>query len=215
MKLHVLLLLLVSPLALAKAPNIDKVNGSIRTEAGVEYGNLDTVNGSIVVNEGVVARKVSTVNGSITIRANAALEKAETVNGSIGVDQDVTVRGELETVNGAIRADKGSTIGGSIETVNGSMRLRGVNVEGDLTTVNGSMDLSEGAVIRGGITVKKPTGFGWNFNRKLPRITLGANVVVHGNLQFDQEVELDIHPSAKTGKILGVAPVRVGAGVER
>ena len=65
---HILLaLILVSPLALAEGPNIDKLNGAIRTESGKAYGDLETVNGAISVRADVEAEEVSTVNGSISI----------------------------------------------------------------------------------------------------------------------------------------------------
>ena len=212
MRLTLIALLLCSPLAFAQPKSIDKVNGSIRTESGVEYADLETVNGGITVDSGVLARDVSTVNGGIDIRDDAVVESVETVNGGIRIERKVTVRGDVETVNGGIRIDTGSQVGGGLETVNGGMRLVGATVERDLVTVNGSIEVGEGSLVNGGITVNKPSGFGWNWGKsKPPRITIGPNAVVKGELNFEREVELEIHPTAKTGAIRGVTPIRIGA----
>ena len=211
---HILLaLILVSPLALAEGPNIDKLNGAIRTESGKAYGDLETVNGAISVRADVEAEEVSTVNGSISIDERARVRSAEAVNGSISIERDASVEFGVESVNGGISLRQGARGGGSVETVNGSLKLRGAEVQGDLSNVNGSITVDEGSFVHGGITVKKSKG--WNFwgdsNSKPPRVTIGANSVVKGTLMFEREVELEVHPTAKIGPLKGVTPIRIDA----
>lgn len=216
MRLSLLALLLISPVVLAGADagkrDIDKVNGSIRTEAGQQYGDLETVNGSVTVERGVVAESASTVNGSIQIREDASVETAETVNGAISLQRNASALRNVETVNGGISLAAGVQVGGSLETVNGSMKLRQATVERGLRTVNGSLDIGDASVVRGGITVEKPSGWiNWSKSSK-PRVIIGENVVVEGDLVFEHEVELFVHPTAKVGRISGVAPVRLDGG---
>lgn len=216
MRLLPLVLLVISPLVLARGPDIDKVNGSIRTDEGREYGNLETVNGAISVAPGVMAEEVSTVNGSIVIRESGQVDSVETVNGSISIEENAVVRRHAETVNGAITLDRGARIEDGAETVNGGLRLRGAEVGKDLRTVNGSIEVLDGAIVHGNIVVEKPKGW-FNFGtRQPPRVTIGENAVVKGELRFEQEVELRVHSSAKIGPIRGVEPKRLDDGaVER
>jgi DUF4097 and DUF4098 domain-containing protein YvlB len=212
-------LLLVAPLAAAEDPkSIDKVNGAIRTEAGVEYADLETVNGSISLATGAVARDVSTVNGGITLDAGAVADSVEAVNGGIGIGEKALVRGRVETVNGGIRVADGAQIAGSVETVNGGIALKGAHVDQDLVTVNGSILVGENSVVGGGITVKKPNrsgwGWGWGSKPKPPRVTIGPNAVVKGALFFEREVELLVDPSAKIGPLKGEAPIRIDAELD-
>lgn len=221
MKLPLLALLLVSPLALASPPDISKTNGGVRTEANREYRDLESVNGGITVAEGVIARKASTVNGGITIESGAQLESAETVNGGISLGARAAVSRDVETVNGGIRIESGGEVGGNVETVNGGIALKAATVNGDLSTYNGSITVGADSVVHGGITVKKPnkTGFNWGWGKqKPPRVTIGENAEVKGTLFFEREVELQIHPTAKVGPIKGETPIRIDgadAAVER
>jgi hypothetical protein len=57
--------------------------------------------------------------------------------------------------------------------------------------------------VSGDVVVKKPGGWGWSHRRKPIRVEIGENVVVHGNLVFEQPVELRLHESAKVGEIIG------------
>lgn len=216
MRYSVLALLLVSSIAAAKGPDIDKVNGSISTDSGREYGDLETVNGSINVDDGVKAEEVSTVNGGIRLRSGAVVDSAETVNGGITIDEKVLVNRDVSTVNGGISVDRGSQVDGGMETVNGGMKLRAATVEQGLRTVNGSIEVGADSIVRGGILVEKPSGWvNWGKSSK-PRITIGANAVVEGELRFEHEVELYIDPSAKVGKQTGVSPIMLDAkDVER
>lgn len=193
----------------AKGKDIDKVNGSIRTEVGVGYGDLQTVNGSIELDENAIAGTVSTVNGSIRIRDGAQADAIETVNGGLNLGRNVVIRSGLETVNGRIQVGAGSRIGEGIESVNGSIEVDHAEIGGGIETVNADLTLDNGALVRGGIHYEEPGGSWFNFgNRKTPKVVIGANVVVEGDLTFDHEVELFVHDSARVGRISGTSAKR-------
>jgi len=191
-----LLALMVSGPVLAQ-DDISKVNGSITARSGQTYGDLDTVNGGIRVEEGAVTGDIETVNGGIRIAERARTGSISTVNGSIQIGREVVANGDVETVNGSIFADRGSQIEGGVDTVNGSIGLVETRLGGGIETVN------VGSQVGGGIRVKKAS-----FNLSLtpgrkPRVIIGPNAVVGGNLQFDRDVTLYIHRSARTGAISG------------
>ena len=191
MKRLFLLLLLstTAPLAMA-SEDISKVNGSIQTQAGTTYGDLETVNGSIQLAAGVQANSVETVNGSVRIEDNVQAHSIETVNGAIRGGRNLVLTHGLDTVNGGIYVDRGSRIGGDIETVNGDITV-GID-----------------SVVKGGIKVNRPSfGISLTAPRK-PRIVIGPNAVVEGQLIFEREVTLLVHDSAKIGPVTGATPQR-------
>ncbi len=207
--------------ASADAPDLSKVNGSLTAEAGKTYGSIDAVNGSITVEEKAVARSVETVNGGITIEALARVGAVSTVNGKIVLRNGVsaksveTVNGSIigvsnlriekgvEAVNGSIEIGAGSLVGGNIETVNGGITLLSMKVSGNVETVNGNITVGENTVVAGHLKVNKPTGWGMSWGKpKIPRIVLGPNSQVMGDLIFEREVELYVHTSAKHGKVI-------------
>lgn len=209
MKRLFLLLLLstTAPLAMA-SEDISKVNGSIQTQAGTTYGDLETVNGSIQLAAGVQANSVETVNGSIRIEDNVQAHSIETVNGAIRGGRNLVLTHGLDTVNGGIYVDRGSRIGGDIETVNGSIGLVAVQLGGDIETVNGDITVGIDSVVKGGIKVNRPSfGISLTAPRK-PRIVIGPNAVVEGQLVFEREVTLLVHDSAKIGPVTGATPQR-------
>jgi hypothetical protein len=59
----------------------------------------------------------------------------------------------------------------------------------------------------GGIKVDKPSGWSWGKQRP-PRIVIGPDSEVGGELVFEREVELYVHSSAKTGAIRGAEAIR-------
>lgn len=197
-------LLLLPALALAQPKSIDKVNGAIRTESGVAYGDLETVNGSIRIASAASAQSVETVNGSIVIEDEARVGSAEAVNGSITAQAGAVVEGKLETVNGSIILAQAATVGDRVETVNGGIRLNGASVGGGIKTTNGDIEVLEGSRVQGGILMRKP-GSSWFSTSKprVPKVTIGANSVVEGDLVFEREVELIVHPNAKIGRVIG------------
>lgn len=199
-----LALMPIAPGAMANE-NISKVNGGIRAEAGQNYGNLDTVNGGITVESGVTARNINTVNGGIRIGDNVHAGSVETVNGGITLGRNVTLSGGMETVNGSIFSDHGGRIGGGVETVNGSIGLVGTSIDGDIETVGGSITVGLGSEVRGGIYVRKP-GFSLSLTApRKPRVIIGPNAVVRGDLEFEREVVLYVHRSAKIGRVKGAS----------
>lgn len=209
MKRLFLLLLLstTAPLAMA-SEDISKVNGSIQTQAGTTYGDLETVNGSIQLAAGVQANSVETVNGSVRIEDNVQAHSIETVNGAIRGGRNLVLTHGLDTVNGGIYVDRGSRIGGDIETVNGSIGLVAVQLGGDIETVNGDITVGIDSVVKGGIKVNRPSfGISLTAPRK-PRIVIGPNAVVEGQLIFEREVTLLVHDSAKIGPVTGATPQR-------
>ncbi len=196
--------LCLAPGAAVAARSIDKVNGAIRTEAGTDYDTLETVNGSIHVARGVHARGVETVNGGIELDEQSRVGDASTVNGGISAGRDVIVEGDLETVNGGISTDAGSEVIGKVETVNGGIQLRATRVGAGIETVNGDIEVLDGSTVKGGIIVRKPNT-GWFSTQKLrvPRVVIGANSVVEGELLFEREVDLQVDPTAKIGRVTG------------
>jgi DUF4097 and DUF4098 domain-containing protein YvlB len=197
--------LIASPAVFAKQ-DIDKVNGAVRTEAGVEYGNLETVNGSISVQNGVRADSASTVNGSIDIDDDAIIGTVETVNGGIDIGTAVVIERNVETVNGSVEIERGTRIEGKVETVNGRIELEGAEIGNGIATVNGDITVGSDSIVRGGILVEKPQGsgwFNWGGNTRVPRVVIGPNATVEGSLVFEREVELFVHDSAKIGSVKG------------
>lgn len=212
---------LAANLAHADAPDLSKVNGSLTAEAGRTYGDIDTVNGSISIEEKAVAQTVETVNGSITIEPLARVGEVSTVNGKIILRNGVSAR-SVETVNGSIigvsnlRIEKGveavngsieiganSLVGGNVETVNGSITLLSMKIGGNVETVNGNITIGENTVVAGHLKVNKPKGWGINWGKpKVPRIVLGPNSQIQGDLIFEREVELYVHSTAKYGKLI-------------
>ncbi len=193
---------------LLAADNVSKVNGSIEASAGQEYGDLDTVNGSIRIGDGAQVQDASTVNGSITVGANAQVGSLETVNGAIRTGRGIRASGGLETVNGSIFVDHGSVIQGGVETVNGAIGLVGTQVDGNIDTVNGDVTVGVGSHVKGGLTVQRSRGLFNTGSKRKPRIVIGPNAVVEGPLEFQREVRLYVHASARTGKITGAEAVR-------
>lgn len=204
MKPQVLFLALSLACASAWAnEDISKVNGRISAEAGKVYGGLETVNGSIEVGAGAQTKDVETVNGGVQIGAGARTGGVSTVNGAISLGQKVTVSGGLETVNGSVLVERGSQISGGVETVNGSIGLVETELGKGIETVNGDITVGVGSHVRGGIKVTKPN-FSFSFKpARKPRVVIGPKAVIDGPLQFEREVDLYVHRSARIGAVSG------------
>lgn len=177
-------------------------------EAG---GSHSTVNKSIRIDDNSTAGDINSVNGSIRIGANSFVKSVESVNGSIGLGNDVTVDRGVEAVNGAITLHPGCEVGGDVETVNGGIRLQNTRVSGDVETVNGQTRILEGSEVSGNVVVRKPNGWSINKRRQPVRVEIGKDVLVHGDLIFEQAVELKIHDTAKVGEIIGDEVTMVGS----
>lgn len=201
-------LLLAAPAFAADGEDIDKVNGSITAEAGKSYGDLETVNGSIRLEDGARIGDAQTVNGSVKAGDDVQAEDVGTVNGSLHFGTKARIEGGLETVNGGIFVDRGGQVAKGIETVNGAIGIVATELGGGIETVNGDITVGVDSHVRGGIKVNKPTS-NWmpiRFGNRKPRIVIGPNAVVDGDLVFEREVTLYVHKTARTGKIIGATP---------
>ena len=190
--------------------DIDKVNGSITAEAGQFYGDLSTVNGGIDLQRGAKVEDVETVNGGIEAGDEVVARSVSTVNGGIRFGQRAQVGGDVETVNGGIFFDRGSNVRRGVSTVNGGIGLVDTDLGGGIETVNGDITVGVGSHVKGGIRVEKPTG-NWGLRMgkpKVPRIVIGPNAVVEGNLVFEREVTLHVHQSARIGNVSGATAQR-------
>lgn len=187
--------------------SISRVNRSISVEDGGKAGHLDTVNGSIRVGENATVESVETVNGGVRMGRGAHAESIETVNGGIDLAADATVARDVEAVNGSIELERGAEVVGDVENVNGAIDVRAARVGGRISTVQGDIRVLDGARVDGGILVEKPGGwFNWGSSQnRPPRIVIGENAVVGGELRFEREVELHVHASAKIGKVVGAS----------
>lgn len=178
------------------------VNGSISVgEGAVIDGSLETVNGSIRVDDNVRLKDAETVNGTIRIGSGASTDDISSVNGSIRLGQNVTVGGEIEVVNGKISLDTGTRVTDGVSNVNGEIVLAGARVGGNLSTVNGDVTVTEGSTLEGDLIVDKPGG--WSNDRRKPKVIIGPNSKVLGELVLRREVELYLHDSAEVGGVTG------------
>lgn len=180
------------------------VNGSISVGSGATVnGSLSTVNGTIRVDENSRIGDVETVNGSIRVASGSVVDDVGSVNGSIRLGENVTVEGEISVVNGKISLGKGTTVEDDVSNVNGEFQITGAEIGGDLSTVNGDVWLNEGSTVQGKLLVEKPGGWGWNRNKRKPRIVIGPGSRVVGNIDLEREVELYISESAEVGGVTG------------
>lgn len=184
--------------------SISHVNGGINADAGQHYGDLETVNGGISLGRGAVAEDVETVNGGVTLEDDVHVSSAQTVNGGVHAGQRVNVEHGAQTVNGGIRFGFNSHIGGDVETVNGGIVLQQTEIGGEVRTVGGDITIGARSLVHGDIRVEKSHGFSLSWGKpRVPRVIIGPNAVVQGNLRFGREVQLFVHASAKIGTVTG------------
>jgi len=181
---------------------LDKVNGSVDVQAGAHVGNASTVNGGIDIGHDAVVASAETVNGGIDLGPHARSNSLVTVNGGIQIETGADVAHTATTVNGELQLSAGSHVGGKLENVNGAINLDHATVDGGIETTNGDVTIGAGSIVHGGLHVEKPNGF-WSHTSRKPRIVIGPNALVDGSLVFDREVELQVAPSAKIGKVVG------------
>jgi len=191
----------------ATASGASTVNGSVQVPAGLHSGAVSTVNGSIHVADNATVAGASTVNGGISLGAHASADSLSTVNGGVTVDSSARVAKGVTTVNGGLTLKNGADVGGTAGNVNGSIVLTGAHVGGGLHTVSGDIDVTDGSHVEGGILVEK-SGSWFNFNPRRPRIVIGPNSVVQGDLRFERDVDLYVSDKATTGPIIGATAVR-------
>ncbi len=200
--------ILAVPLAASAQDSIDKVNGSVRVEAGQQAGDASTVNGAVRVEDGATVRKASTVNGKVELGDKARASEIGTVNGAVTLGAGSQVTGELETVNGNIHLGKGAEVGGRASNVNGAITLDGAHVAGGLGTVGGDITVGAGSRVEGGIVVDKPGGWFHFGQQRPPHVVIGPHAVVQGTLDFRREVVLQVSDSAQIGRVKGATPVK-------
>jgi len=175
----------------------------------IASGKYSTVNSSIHLGDNTNTGDVTSVNGSISIGANSSVKSVDSVNGSIKLGNDVTVDEGVEAVNGSINLDAGCEVGDDVTTVNGRVSMENTRVAGNVETVNGKLEILDRSEVSGNVVVRRPGG--WNFGKRKPvYVEIGKDVVIHGNLIFEQPVELKLHDSAKFGEIIGDEVTMVG-----
>jgi len=180
------------------------VNGSISIgEGAIIDGSVETVNGTIRIDENVRLKNAETVNGSIRIASGVTAEDVESVNGSIRLGENVKIGGEVSVVNGKISMDKGTTVADDVSNVNGEITLSGTEVGGDLSTVNGDVTLEDSSTLRGDLIIEKPGGWGWNKNKRMPKIIIGPGSKVLGDIELEREVKLFISTTAEVDGVIG------------
>ena len=209
--------------AIAAAPDISKLNGSIRIDRGEAVRDVSTLNGSITIEDEARARDVSTINGSVRVGRRASVrvieavngeirladgasaDSIETVNGEIAIRAQARVAGSVTAVNGEIAADRGVEIDANVENVNGTIEIDGALVRGRIETVVGDVEIGPGSRIVGGIHVQEG---GWNRpDDQAPRIVIGPDAIVEGPLVFEHEVRLYVSDRATVGTIEGATPI--------
>jgi hypothetical protein len=180
------------------------VNGSISVGSGSTVdGSLSTVNGTIRVGQNSRIGDIETVNGSIRVESGSSADDVSSVNGTIRLDDNVTVEGGVEVVNGKITLGTGTTVADDVENINGEITLTGAEVGGDLSTISGDVWLNDGSIVRGNLIVEEPGGWGWNSNKRKPKIVIGPDSRVQGEIRLEREVELFISDSAEVGGVSG------------
>ncbi|QDW66592.1 hypothetical protein [Luteimonas granuli] len=192
------------------AGDIERVNGAITASAGTAYGRLETVNGSITLEDGARTGPAETVNGGIRAGNDIASGGLSTVNGSIRVGERARVGGGIETVNGSVLVRRGGEVDGDVSTVNGAIGLIATVVAGDVETSSGDVTIGVDSHVRGALRVHKPNA-NWmpiRVSTRRQRIVIGPGAAVDGPLEFEREVVLYVHDTARTGPVTGAETLR-------
>lgn len=178
------------------------VNGSVTVgKSAIVNGKVSTVNGSIRIGDGARVELVKTTNGSLRLADKVEADELRTTNGKIQVGTGASIRGNVGTTNGSIRLDEGCTVGGDLSNVNGDIKLEGSEVAGDVSTTNGDVELMQ-TVLKRDLVVRKPGG--WSMSRRKPRIVIGPESRIEGDLVLEREVRLFISDTAEVGAVRGV-----------
>ncbi len=190
----------------ATSDGASTVNGSISIGANaVVSGSVETVNGTIRVGNNAMIGDAETVNGSLKIAKGVGAKNLNSVNGSVRVGESSIVDGEVSVVNGDISLGSGSRVSNDVSNVNGEIRVTDAEIAGNLRTVTGDVLLEDESVLQGNLTVEKPRG--WrnrgNWMKRKPRIIIGPDSRVAGNIVLEREVELFISDSADIGGVTG------------
>jgi hypothetical protein len=189
------------------AGDIDKVNGSIRVDAGQQVDDVSTVNGSVRIGRDAKAREVETVNGSVMLDTNATAESIENVNGSITLEDGAKVSRDVESVNGSITLEKGADVAGKAYNVNGRISVEAAHIGGGISTHTGDINVGSGSRVEGGILVQKSNTWMRIGKEPVPRIVIGPGAVVQGTLEFEREVKLYVSETAQIGPVEGATVI--------
>ena len=195
------------PLPGAHAGDLDKINGSVRVEAGQHVDDVSTVNGAVHVAAGASVRKASTVNGAVELGDKAQAKELGTVNGAITLGDASRVSGEVSAVNGSIHLAPAAEVGGTLGNVNGAITLDRAHVAGGVRTVSGDITIGADSRVEGGILVDKPGGW-FNWSSHDPLVVIGPRAVVQGTLEFKRAVLLKVSDSAQIGPVKGATAVK-------
>lgn len=187
--------------------DVSTVNGSIDLGDGARAGDVETVNGSIEIGRDAVVKSVDAVNGRIRVGENGRADGVDTVNGAIELGARTQISGAVESVNGAVRIGRDVSVGRNVENVNGRISLEQAQVGGRVRTTNGDIEVGARSHVKGGILVEKPNRSWSSSSKRLPRIVIGPNAIVEGDLEFEHEVELYVSTTAKVGRIEGAKAI--------
>lgn len=195
--------------------DISNVNSSIQVADGEHAGNLHTVNGSISIGEHAIINSAQTVNGSVRLGADGRASSLTTVNGSVTIGKRSVVSGNVKTVNGRIELSDEAVVQGDAKNVNSEISIgQRAHVSGRVTTSTGDITLHENAKVDGGIHVEENNSwFGglFDFFSRTPVVSIGAGAQVGGELIFDRDVVLRVHPTAKIGPVKGAKVQRTSS----
>ena len=182
------------------------MNGDVTVGANADASEsrFRTMNGQITIKEGARVSDCATVNGKVSLGEGAEAGDLNTVNGDLELGRDARVKGNIRLVNGAVRLSNGSAVTGNVGTVNGKIELVASEVGGNLSNVNGGMEITDGSLVHGGILVRDASGDPMG---KPPRVIIGRDSEVRGQLEFQRTVELFVHTSARIGPVVGATAV--------
>ena len=210
------------------AQSFSKVNGSVTIADGQSADSISSVNGTISIGKNATIRDdisvvngtvsvgaasklsdVSTVNGEVSIGENSTVGEITVVNGEINLARNVHVKDDITSVNGGILSNAQTVIDGDVTSVNGAIGLIATNVKGRVENVNGNTTIGVNSSV-GSVRYIKPKGFSIGLNntsKKIPRVIIGPNATVRGDLNFEREVKLYVHSTAKVGTITGATAI--------
>ncbi len=184
------------------------VLGSVRVPDGEQTGNVATVTGSIHVGDNATLAGATTVTGSISLGTHSSADSLTTVNGSISLSDDARVAHGVRAVNGQLTLHNGSEVDGSLTNVNGTIELDAARVGGGIRTVNGDINVGSHSRVDGGILIQNPNGRSSELVPHEPRVVIGPDAVVNGELRFERKVELYVSERATIGPVIGATAVR-------
>ena len=179
------------------------VNGEISVGKGYSLNDVKTVNGEIHLGPEIIAKHVRTVNGDIALERGSVVDSLRAVNGNVWVNNSKIV-GDTRTVNGRIQTRENTHIGGSVTTSNGRITLFDTIVERDVSMSDGKIDLNN-TVVKGNVVVREKRFWDFfDFDIFSPKVIIGPNSIVEGDIIVQRKAKLYVHESAKIASIEGV-----------